>query len=833
VTDTARPRARRAVFRWAAAGALAALLATPGFGYVLIRIQSFTAPPASWPIANLPLPMRINPAGSDNIPDNTDIDAIVAGQASWNVINTSYFQFATPTVAGGTALNSVDGINSVFFDETGTIFGAGSSALAATFLNINGATGVISDADLVFNGTYTFSTATPTPVGTYDIETIAAHELGHVTGLDHTPIVVASMFPVANDGSQAGRVLTSDDRLAESFVYPESESGAGIAGLQAGDGDLDSATGRISGFARTSIGLPVPGAHVMALDTHGRPVVGDLSRNDGSYLLTGLAPGSYTVLAEPADGFFIEQDVSQGGHSNAFTRFEATYLGGNPTPTVVPVAAGGVVPDQNFDLGSLYGAESEANNTSGTADPVGAPSLTAGMVNPGGDLDWFSFFAFSGDYVVLDLDGSGDGVPLDPLLRLYSTDGSTLLRQDDDFDGKGNDSRIAWRFTANGTYFVRVSDFGGVGSPGSFYTLGVQKAVVETEANNSAATANAASLGEYRGGIVSSSTDFDYYSFLAMPGDRLIAEVTARRSGSLLDPNLTLYAPNGTTVLASNGNISASDVDSRIDYHFQITTPDIFYLRVAATSGSGANSFYVLHLGTDRMNVVYTALTNLGQGVGSPPAWQADVFPKFVPQGSSLDLIAGGVGIPFESSLTLLTPGSGVSFSTSAGPDFGINAQGIDFFAMSMFVSGDAPIGPRVLFVQTSSRQAVLAGGLVITPAGLPGEAAEPGSTLAWQGSQMGWAEDPFTEGWNVYSGPLSLLVDTDANGVSESYGSPFACGLTSPLAADPSVPSLGAGVFYLVAAFNSNGEGTLGFTRSNSGPGPERPKTALTSLCN
>src|SRR5437867_4422909 len=133
------------------------LLARPGSGYTLLRVSTFTAPPAFWPAANLPLPMLINSAGSDNVPGSSDIDPIIAAQGTWNRINTDYFACAAPVVGGGTALNASDGKNSVFFDETGANFGGGSSAIAMTVLSIDGPTGVISDTDLVFNGTLTFS----------------------------------------------------------------------------------------------------------------------------------------------------------------------------------------------------------------------------------------------------------------------------------------------------------------------------------------------------------------------------------------------------------------------------------------------------------------------------------------------------------------------------------------------------------------------------------------------------------------------------------------------------------------------------------------------------
>jgi len=71
--------------------------------------------------------------------------------------------------------------------------------------------------------------------------------------------------------------------------------------------------------------------------------------------------------------------------------------------------------------------------------------------------------------------------------------------------------------------------------------------------------------------------------------------------------------------------------------------------------------------------------------------------------------------------------------------------------------------------------------------------------------------------GYHILRGLLSSLVDTNFDGVSETYG---AC-LTSTIpagtlaTADPDVPAIGEGFFYIVIGFNSFGEGTAGFASS------------------
>jgi carboxypeptidase family protein/matrixin len=813
---------------------VAALLsARPAASYTLIRSANFTNPTAFWPVSSLPLPMLINSAGSDNVPGSSDTDAIIAAQQTWTKINTEFFAFAVPTVGTGTALNATDGKNSIFFDETGTNFGAGSTAIAFTALNYSASTGILVDADLLFNGTLTFSTATPTPAGVFDIQGIATHELGHVQGLDHAGLINAVMFPIGADGLQFQRFLSSDDRIGTSLLYPESVTGSGVAGLQAGDGDLPHTTGGIAGFVRTSGGTPVPGAHVVAQDANGLAVVSDVSRIDGSYALSGLFPGSYQVFAEPMDGVLVEQDLSQSRFMNAFTPFNTTFLGGNAAPTSVTVAPGSTNSGNVLNLGSLYGVEVEANNTSGAANPVPFATLTSGIVNPQADADYFSFPGTIGDIISIDVDASGDGCPLDPMLTLYSTDGTTELFTNDDFNGKGNDSRVARKLAASGTFFVKVVDF----SPpdpvcpddglGSFYTLHVDKTLPETESNNTLATANPAVLGQYRGGVITSG-DTDLYSFTANFGDRIIAEVSANRVGSTLNPTLAILNASAA-VLASNSDIGAGNLDSLIDFTFIAPStgipilPATFFLRVMAQAGAGPSAFYVLHLGTDSLNTYYSGTNTLGSGLGG--SISADIFPKFVPQGTSLDLLVAGNGIPLDAADTITVSGPGnIAFET-AGPDFGSNPQGIDFFAFSETLNG-AP-GPHTIFTQNASLKSALSGGLIITPVLVPFESGQ----MVFDAGQMAFPPDPASSSWNVYRASLPF-VDANLNGLADSYGSPFACERTFPLFADPEVPPLGGGFAYLVAGKNLNGEGTLGLARTPAGANPERPKSALTASC-
>jgi len=70
--------------------------------------------------------------------------------------------------------------------------------------------------------------------------------------------------------------------------------------------------------------------------------------------------------------------------------------------------------------------------------------------------------------------------------------------------------------------------------------------------------------------------------------------------------------------------------------------------------------------------------------------------------------------------------------------------------------------------------------------------------------------------------------VDADGNGVADAYGGLLACGITEPVAVDSAVPAVGSGYFYLVAAFNSIGKGSLGHASN----GLLRPAGSLNPAC-
>ena len=70
---------------------------------------------------------------------------------------------------------------------------------------------------------------------------------------------------------------------------------------------------------------------------------------------------------------------------------------------------------------------------------------------PAGDVDWLKFTATSGKFYIIETHNLGGGA--DTYLYLYDTDGTTLLKEDDDTGGEYLASLIAWTATGDGIFY--------------------------------------------------------------------------------------------------------------------------------------------------------------------------------------------------------------------------------------------------------------------------------------------------------------------------------------------------------------------------------------------
>lgn len=198
--------------------------------------------------------------------------------------------------------------------------------LASTSFVIDASTGALIESDIFFNSAFPWSVAQAGEPNRFDLESIALHEIGHLSGLGHSALgetelqsgggrrvlsAEAVMFPIAfSAGSIASRTLKADDIAGISDVYP--------------DGNFSTTAGSLSGRV-TKDGQPLFGAHVVAFNLSTGLLVGGFTLNtQGQFSIGGLSPGLHVLRVEPIDDAAVDSffDTSR----TVDIDFRATFL---------------------------------------------------------------------------------------------------------------------------------------------------------------------------------------------------------------------------------------------------------------------------------------------------------------------------------------------------------------------------------------------------------------------------------------------------------------------------------------------------------------------------
>lgn len=245
-------------------------------------------------VNNWPFYYKTNSSGILRITDGSDIVAVDSSFRTWTRIPTAKIDFrngGTTTVKNASA---TDGINLVTFIDETFPFAPGVLAVAAKTLKVVPGSNVarIIDADIVVNPAFARNDVgvgynNPNQ-GTYDIQSLITHEIGHVLGLVHSGVYNSTMFYRLDVGTKV-RSLEVDDKSWAGYKYPGTT--------------YNSTYGSISGKITYAYDLqPVAGALVLAINTVTRDTVHAYSDADGNYLVPGLRAGIYNVYIEPLDG---------------------------------------------------------------------------------------------------------------------------------------------------------------------------------------------------------------------------------------------------------------------------------------------------------------------------------------------------------------------------------------------------------------------------------------------------------------------------------------------------------------------------------------------------
>ncbi len=283
--------------------------------------------------------ITISSQGSDNLPDQSDLWAMRGSIASWNRATGTSAQLVEDTAAASQARTdwAADDLHLMMFDETNSsgYLPPGSGIVAVTPVwFVSG--GRIIDADVLFNGR-TFSFTTSGQSGSFDVEDVATHELGHLLGLDHSGCVGASLYPYVSPGMTLHRSISSDDEHGLRDAYP-SGSRASISGT----------------VRRASGNSPLAGAYVVVRSSAGRTVASALTASTGTFQINGLASDTYVLYATPLDFPVSSANLTAG--RTVQVDFQSTVHGAVAVLQGQQVAVGDVVvdADTSFSLGRNF-----------------------------------------------------------------------------------------------------------------------------------------------------------------------------------------------------------------------------------------------------------------------------------------------------------------------------------------------------------------------------------------------------------------------------------------------------------------------------------------------
>lgn len=183
-----------------------------------------------WPAGTVDVKFAVNTAGSGDVDDDGYIDsddvmaALAAVDAGFNAWEIAGFTYSIAAVGDTNPCGGTDGVSWAAIDGPGGVLGE-------TNVCRNPVTKEIKGFTITFDSSEDWSSSGAG--GQFDLQGIAAHEVGHVIGLDHISDPGAkrlTMFFAAQKGDIGPRTLGCGDRLGINALYGTSWSCADLSG---------------------------------------------------------------------------------------------------------------------------------------------------------------------------------------------------------------------------------------------------------------------------------------------------------------------------------------------------------------------------------------------------------------------------------------------------------------------------------------------------------------------------------------------------------------------------------------------------------------------------
>lgn len=195
----------------------------------------------------------------------------------------------------------------------------------------------------------------------------------------------------------------------------------------------------------------------------------------------------------------------------------------------------------------------EDDDTAGTAHAVTVSVETSQRRNfhDAGDADWVSFTAEAGRSYKIRIESPGSSC--DPVVRVFGTDGTSVLAGPVNAGGYGQEELVSWSCPADGTYYVAVAqananDFGSnTGYALRLYPADEGPDAFEQDNSYQSASQITVDAVEAQHHNFHDAADADWVVFYAVSGKSY--EIKIENAGANCDAELKLYGPDGTTQL--------------------------------------------------------------------------------------------------------------------------------------------------------------------------------------------------------------------------------------------------------------------------------------------
>ena len=381
--------------------------------------------------------------------------------------------------------------------------------------------------------------------------------------------------------------------------------------------------------------------------TAGDKIFARMSEGEGDSI--SLEP-ELTLYAPNGD--FVTSD---SGPTNAF--INAFTLDQSGTYTLIAT-------DDGADDTGDYCLSLQSLNNPGNPTPLNFGDSITASIDPECEFDVYTFTGSAGDKIFARMsEGEGDSISLEPELTLYAPNGDFVTSD----SGPTNAFINAFTLDQSGTYTLIATD-DGADDTGD-YCLSLQSL-------NNPGNPTPLNFGDSITASIDPECEFDVYTFTGSAGDKIFARMSEGEGDSIsLEPELTLYAPNGDFVTSDSGPTNAFINAFTLD---QSGT----YTLIATDDGADDTGDYCLSLQSLNNPGNPTPL-NFGDSITASidPECEFDVY-TFT--GSAGDKIFArmsegeGDSISLEPELTLYAPNGDFVTSDSGPTNAFINAFTLD-----------------------------------------------------------------------------------------------------------------------------------------------------------